>query len=210
MKFDADTFFNQGFVINHIDLKKADSLLEVLKRQVFNSHSGVYQNNHPPQVVSWSYHENQTPPSIFEFWSELAKSSFFDLFTLNYGDFSQLKMSAHKYLKNQTLLWHQDFHEALPINNVLYLADAPVKEEDGGLLEVGKWRVDRNGWGQQKEVSKIATVLPSHGTLVTMFNMNPTIVHAVTPMKGDYGRYSLICRMGYRENSETSKITQFM
>jgi hypothetical protein len=210
MKLDADAFFNQGYVVNKINTTIADELLAFLKTEIFQDHSGVYVQNQPPSIVSWSYQENKTPPRINDFWKNLATSEFFDLFSVNYGDFSHLKMSAHRYSKNQTLLWHHDFHEALPINNILYLSDKEVTYDDGAVLEIGRWRPDRNGWGQQKEVKKIASILPQHATLVTLFNMNPTIVHSVTPLQTNYARFSLICRMGYSENIKSSKITSLM
>jgi len=210
MKLNVDSLFNQGYAVNRIDLDVANILLDCLKSSVFENHGGFHSDHQPPTVVSWAYQKEKTPTIICDFWKNLARSPLFDLFTINYGDFSHLQISAHRYLKNQTLLWHHDFHEALPINNILYLADHNINPDDGGLLEIGKWKADRNGWGRQHEVTKTVTILPEHGTLVTLFNMNPSIVHSVTPLKKDYGRYSLICRMGYNENVSNSKITSLM
>lgn len=211
MMLDADSLFSRGYSVTQIDSEVADSLLAVLRNQTFNEHSGFYPDSVPPQVVSWSNQQTKAPSPISDFWRRLATSQFFHIFTLNFGDFSFFKMSAHRYELNQTLLWHHDFHEAVPVNNILYLSESKViSEEDGGCLQIGKWSIDRNGWGQQSDAVLQTTIVPRHGTLVTLFNMNPSICHAVTPLKAPYGRYSLICRMGYRENYENSYLTKFM
>jgi hypothetical protein len=207
MVLDLQSLFSKGFSVTKLD--NIDYLLQSIKNDVFDNHSGIYSNNAPPKVVNWSYTEN-VPNLIKNFWSGLAADSYFNLFRLNYGEFTHLKMSAHKYEKNHELLWHHDFHEACPINNILYLSDTEVLEDHGSLLKIGKWKIDRNGWGKSNEVEILDTVIPHHGTLVTLMNFNPTFCHSVTPFLENYGRYSLICRMGYMENIENSKISKFM
>jgi hypothetical protein len=207
MVLDLQTLFSKGYSVTKID--NVDFLLNCVKKSTFDNHIGFYSNNAPPQVVNWSY-KDEAPQEIKKFWTDLAGSSGFNLFRLNYGDFSYLKMSAHKYEKNHELLWHHDFHEACPINNILYLSDSEVNYCDGSILRIGKWGIDRNGWGKSNDVEIIDEILPQHGTLVTLMNFNPIFCHSVTPFLKNYGRYSLICRMGYSENVDKSKISKFM
>jgi hypothetical protein len=210
--FDIQHYFEKGFTVNFLKEEESERLLEIIRQEKFNQESQLIETN--PLIPIWDTgysnktSDNIVPSEFLNFWKKLAQEPYFDYFNLIYGDFSQFNVMLHKYEKDTGLNWHQDVHEGVHITNVLYLTDE--KNWDltwGGNLELGKWILDERGWGVIPSVVKTGEVLPNHGVLVSICNVVPLFCHKVNFLKQEKERYSLICRFGYKENTENNKIS---
>lgn len=196
-------FFEKGSDFN-ILTEDADRLLELMRASTWREPKQS-SGGSSPDVVSWS---NLEPPAeIAAFWKKFADHSYLSFFVTHYGEFSKLKMSAHRWHAGNFLGWHNDFHEALGVNVIIYLGD---RQWSDGELEIGSWRVDRNGFGDPNEVRRNTIVRPEHGSVVTLFNGSPMFCHRVKPMAQEREKYSLICRFGYEENYSKSSFASRM
>lgn len=143
----------------------------------------------------------QSYPDEFQsFWSELASSQYYSYFTNIYGEFTQRFMLAHKYEIGQGLGWHHDLTDSTWFNNILFLGDDDFTEEDGGFLGIADCRIDIDGFPMEGTIRNLRNVAPKHGTLVTMNNMHPRLLHRVEPLSRPKNRYTLSCQFGYIEN----------
>lgn len=201
-------FFEHGFAVTQLHPYIADNLLTYMRAQKWREPEPYTIGLPSPDIVDWS---NSTPPLMFEeFWRKLAEHSYFSYFAVYNGEFSKFKLSAHRWHAENGLGFHIDYHEALPINNILYLSGDTWSESHGGELQVGKWQVDRNGFGMQETVEVLASIPPIHGTLVTLFNGSPLFCHSVRPMTVKKEKYSFICRLGYQENYAKARFSTSM
>lgn len=142
-------------------------------------------------------------PEIFKnFWQEVEESM--SWFTNIYGNFTHRYMLAHRYLENQSLGWHHDLSDSTWFNNILYLGDTNFNKDDGGYLSVCECSIDDQGLPTEI-VSVLADVLPNHGTLITLDNMNPRILHKVYPLMVQKDRFTLSCQFGYIDNILSKK-----
>lgn len=209
-KFNLQEFYEHGYTLTHIQKPIADRLLEVMRRQRFIPESQKKPTN--PMLPDWDTafssktSDNVAPPEFQEFWDQIAAHDYFSYFHLIWGEFSQKNIMAQKYLRGSVVPPHQDVHEGMHITNILYLSGDKFDLSDGGYLRCGKWQLDSAGWGKLETVRNNSKVLPQHGSLVTICNMVPTFCHSVETLASDKERYSLICRMGYKENAEKNKL----
>jgi len=140
---------------------------------------------------------NNYPEMFTEFWLDVENSM--DWFTSIYGNFTHRYMLAHKYKLNHSLGWHHDLSDSTWFNNILYLGDSDFTKNDGGYLSISDCSIDDKGLPKEI-ISILAEVLPNHGTLITIDNMNPRLLHKVHPMKCDKERFTLSCQFGYIDN----------
>jgi Rps23 Pro-64 3,4-dihydroxylase Tpa1-like proline 4-hydroxylase len=210
-QFNIEEYFTKGFTVNYLDEIESDKLLNLVFQEKFNRESQLIDTN--PLIPIWDTgysnktSDNIVPSEFLNFWKKLSQEPYFDYFNLIYGEFSQFNVMLHKYNQGTGLNWHQDVHEGVHITNVLYLTTQKVWNLDwGGHLELGKWNLDNNGWGIASSVIKTGEVLPVHGVLVSICNVVPIFCHKVNKLNADIERYSLICRFGYKENTDKNKI----
>lgn len=208
--FNIQEFYEHGVTSTVIQRTIADRLLEVVRQQRFLAESQKKPTN--PLLPDWDTafssktSDNIVPDEFRDFWQHMAEHPYFSYHQLIWGDFSKLNVMAHKYVRGCELKPHQDVHEGMHITNILYLTGDKFNLDDGGYLHCGKWRLDKNGWGEPETVRNTVKILPQHGTLVTICNMVPTFCHSVPTVNTDKERFSLICRMGYKENSDKNKL----
>lgn len=214
--FDLERFWRDGYTVTKIDRDIADELLSGIEAQSYVDEPDAYELDNPasvslakswegirhPQAPDWDKKSPfNTGPDLFkEFWSEVAFSEYFEWFTQLYGNFTQQSVMVHKYMRNEGMGWHYDVPDATMALNILYLTRDTFTEEDGGYLGVGHCSVDSEGVPVADSVIEVERVLPNHGTLVTLNNMNPKILHRVQKLVAPKSRFSLVCQFGYIGN----------
>ena len=209
-RFDIEAYFTKGYTTTQVEAEVCDYLLQCVKRENFREESRLKPMN--PLLPPWDSYQKDTklnePPSyVSEFWNRIAQHEYYTYFHLIYGEFSQRNMMIQKYVRGTKLDWHQDVHEGVHITNVLYLADEPLAESEGGYLRLGKWNLDERYWGIEDSAVEVGRVAPAHGTLVSICNVIPTFCHSVAELVAEKTRYSMICRFGYTENTSKNKIS---
>jgi hypothetical protein len=223
-KFNLNNFFRDGFTFTKIDELEADQLLQAIKRDEYIEEEDVYSLDNPssvalkdswdgvihPKAPSWDKKSpfNSAPNLFHDFWKNLSESEYFSWFPKLYGSFTHRTIMAHKYNKDDGMGWHYDVTDATLLLNILYLTDDTWNLEDGGYLEVGHCNITGKGIPIKDTVESKIKILPNHGTLVTISNYNPSVLHKVEKLFSDKTRYALVCQLGYFNNvinKETKK-----
>ena len=223
-KFNLNNFFRDGFTVTKIDIEQADNLLSFIKRDNYIDEEDVYTLDNPssmaleeswkgvihPKAPVWDKKSpfNSAPETFQEFWKNLSESDYFSWFPKLYGSFTHRTIMAHKYTKNDGMGWHYDVTDATLLLNILYLSEDVWELKDGGYLEIGHCNVNGKGIPLKNTVESKIKVLPNHGTLVTISNYNPSVLHKVEKIFSSKTRYALVCQLGYFNNvinKETKK-----
>lgn len=202
------TFFYQGFSVSTLDKPEADFLLNEVQRLPFTYESGKYGTD---GLSSSAFPEDGANPqtclrvsdNIREFWRKRTQRvNFFK----GMGDFSFQNCIAHTYSTGESMNWHYDLFDRTALLNILYLTTDKFTESDGGYLTIGRCNVDQNGKPLPDTVQPVEVVLPNHGTLVTINNFDPTVVHSVAKLHCQKLRLTLSCQMGYLEHTWKNSI----
>jgi hypothetical protein len=210
-RFDINGFFRRGFTVTEIEKEAADFYLAEVEKQPFveGDHFYASENFGAPLISKWeSTHivpsHNREAPSVFKkFWDDLSGHSYFEWFTKNFGPFSQGSPMINQYRKNDGMVWHTDSYDATFMTNILYLSRDNLSLEDGGYLSVGRCSLNEHGVVDKDTIIHYADILPNHGVLVTVNNIDHTTLHRVAPMAVSKQRISLLCHLGYAEQTLT-------
>ncbi len=209
--FDIHKFFKDGYAVTRIDLEVADYFLEQVRSQVYVTGDGYYASAgyEAPLISKWEASHtltayNEEAPKIFKtFWEGLSNSKYFNCFTEYFGPFSQGSPMINNYAKNSGMVWHSDSYDSTFMTNILYLTKDVFDETDGGYLGIGKAKLNRHGGIDEKTIEEIDRILPNHGIMVTINNLDFTKLHRVEELKVKKERYSLLCHLGYMEHTLT-------
>jgi hypothetical protein len=184
---DLNSFFKLGFCVTQINKIDADRMLEETKKLNF-----IYETK------SEGYVKNQTCLNIHNqkiesFWQNCLNSTHF------FGNFSFKNIIAHRYKIGEAMEPHNDVLSRAFILNILYLTEHTFTQEDGGELIISQCNILPNA--KISSIPRMVTkILPNHGTLVTINNLNPCILHEVSLVKSDKIRIALSCQAGFLEN----------
>lgn len=205
-KFDLDKFYKYGFTTTKVDVEYCDLLLKLIRQELFQQESGRYGSDNLSFRVFPEYEAHPRVATAFQtdliesFWETLAEQDYFSYFRSSFGKFTKIFPLALKYRERDGMAWHFDVFDASHLLNILYVTDEQFMERDGGALEIAKVMVDKDGCPFPDSVIKVGVVTPNHGTLVTIDNMNPTLLHSVTKLGCTKERIALSCQYGYLEN----------
>jgi len=211
-KFNLTDYFHQGYTKTRVDLKYADRALELMRAQEYVTRD--YKTHLGKQLIASSWgvdplsptwdlksHMNATPDEIQELAGDLAQSGYYDWFTGIYGHYTQRTVMGTKYEYGQSLGWHVECCLGTFNANYLVLTGDQFEDSDGGQIEVGICDSDSNGdpiEGSDLELEKIPV---THGTLVTVYNINPNTIRRVKPLVTGKELYILHFYFGYLENT---------
>lgn len=211
MEISPDNFYKLGYNISEINPEIADRLLLEARSLNFQSESGNYGTDNLSSVSPEFEHTPEittiTTPFIEEFWSDFQKN--FHFLTNHLGPFTHRRVMTHRYNKKDGMNWHHDIFDGTVALNILYLTKDRFEPwaGDGGRLLVGRGEVDARGVPQQIEmvggqsiVGGYDSITPKHGVVVTINNMNPTILHMVEPLNCRKERITMSCQFGYIEH----------
>jgi hypothetical protein len=207
------TLFKRGFAIDLLPISQADALLSQVVAQNFVT-SADYRDPgiSSPLITDWDANTDReviqvhnAPLHLQQAWRQLGESSMLSWFLNQFGPFSQGSVLVNKYIAGQAMGWHYDVPDATFLQVLVYLGDNDFVPEDGGALQLGKCRVNAAGNPDADSIIPIENVIPNHGTVVTILNTNPTLLHRVHPLQTPKNRYTLVCRYGYLENTFTVK-----
>jgi hypothetical protein len=187
---DINLFFKFGYCVEQINKSDADLLLKEAKKL-----------NYSYEEKSEGYLRNQTSLNFYNraidyYWDKQLNSyTFFKLF----GKFSFKNIIAHRYEKGEAMETHHDVLDRSFILSILYLTDETFCPEDGGELVISRCEILNDG--KIKSPAKILKkISPNHGTLVTINNLNPCILHEVYTVKSEKTRIALSCQTGFLEH----------
>lgn len=214
--FDIDKFWLHGYAVTKIEDPILDKLLAQIESERYVDEPGSYELDNPasvslaqswegirhPQAPAWDKKSpfNSSPEIFDEFWQSLAFSDYFKWFTQLYGNFTHKTVMVHKYMKQEGMGWHYDVTDSTLTLNILYLTRDTFTHSDGGYLGIGHCNVTPEGTPIKESVREVDRILPNHGVMVTINNMNPKVLHRVEKLVAAKSRYSLVCQFGYIGN----------
>jgi len=205
--------FLHGYSVSKIDPQVADHLLAEINRQSYVV-SQDYRDPEitAPMITAWDAETDRevvavhnAPPALQKFWVEFGSCPSMRWFHENFGPFTQGSVIINKYRHGDGMGWHYDVPDSTMLQCLIYVGDVDFAENDGGCLEIGRCNVNNHGIPQKDSIIPLSTIPPTHGTVVTILNTNPTLLHRVTPLKAPKNRFTLVCRYGYLENTFTLK-----
>ena len=205
---ELQSFFERGFAVSKIRKEFADELLEVANGE---SYREMPEDATLPLCASWENWDrglpryNDVPVVYRDFADALARQPYFEWYQTVFGAFSHKNIMLQLCKKGNGLGYHFDVFDATHMINILYLSPDDFSDRDGGLLEAARCRVlpDGRDIDRGARIERLGSVVPVHGTLVTVNNLVPTFCHRVTPVRTDKRRISLIMQFGYTENATT-------
>jgi hypothetical protein len=200
--------FTKGFAVTSLPKECADRMLEIVESQSFASVTGVYDQQPTVTETEFNFPEvwthrgkavqafdlSDSPKELEQIWQGIG-AKHLSPFQEIMGKFDQTCMLAHRFSVGQEIGFHSDTTEATFFGMIAYLGDTGFSEGDGGYLRLGRAHLDPNG--ALSNVTEIAKVMPNHGTLVIVSNIDPTFVHAVEPLRNKKKRFTQACRFGY-------------
>jgi hypothetical protein len=197
------SFFKKGYCVAKVEKSMSDYLLGVIQRQPFVEGDGVYasENFRAPLISKWESSkiipsENKdAPQELTDFYNQAKVHSFFKPIREALGEFSQGCPMINRFRNGDGMVWHTDSLDATAITCCLYLTPDEFTYEDGGWLGVGRAIGD--------SVALFDRILPNHGTLVVINNLDPTNQHRVDPVKAEKERNTLLFHLGYVEHTLT-------
>lgn len=191
--FDLGSYFNNGHTVTELDLEPA--LLKSLRADSFEKKNGMEQ-------AAWSSksHTDELPEYIQDFARELAQSGYYDWFTKIYGDFTQRTVAVYKWNQNSKIDWRSDASMGAFLSSFIFVGDSLV-EGDGASLNVGICDSDPDGNQILNTKIDVATIQGTNGKMVTLYNMNPTVVHEITALENPKELYVVAVYLGYIENT---------
>lgn len=210
-KIDINSFFRKGFATAQLPKDQADFLLALARAQEFVPGDGFYagDNFDAPLITAWEEYkvipsENLDAPTIFrQYWHDLATSPFLDWFHRSFGPFSQGCPMINYYKKDSGMVWHSDCNDASYITCCTYLTKDEFSVSDGGYLGIGDCKLNEENQVQNSTVQLKERILPNHGVVVFVNNLDTTHLHRVERMLTDKERITLLCHFGYAENTLT-------
>jgi len=209
--------FTRGFAVSSLPIEIADRMLGIIESQKFLSIQGVdvykqhteFKDRHLSFPEIWSnqgkavqaFDDWNYPQELKDIWDFLRKK-YLSGFETMMGSFDHSCMLAHRFSEGQQIGFHSDTIEATFFGLVAYLGESDFTEDDGGYLRLGRARLDSQGkvlnWLKNEgNIVEISRILPNHGTLVILSNIDPTFVHAVEPLKIKKKRFTHACRFGF-------------
>jgi hypothetical protein len=201
--FNVKSFFTKGFCTTSVDLRVCDHLLTILRTEPLVEGDGVYksENFRAPMISKFESQkiipsENRlAPKELIEFYNIAKSHDFFRPIREFLGDFTQGCPMINHYRRGDGMVWHTDALDATAMTCCLYLTGDEFTHEDGGWLGVGR---EING-----KVAVFDRILPNHGVLVIINNLDPSNRHRVEPVKSPKERNTLLFHLGYAEHTLT-------
>lgn len=200
--------FKKGYTISRIGPNRATHFLEEVKKQTFVV-SQDYRDPEmsAPMITDWDakvdgpvVKAHNAPFAFNWIWDVFGDSEWFKS---SFGKFTNGSVIVNKYRPGDGMGWHYDVPDATFLQTMIYLGDSDFIETDGGGLEIGRCRVTSNGLPIKDSIIPVETVLPNHGTVVTILNTAPTLLHRVLPLNSPKSRFTIVCRYGYIGNTFT-------
>jgi hypothetical protein len=121
-----------------------------------------------------------------------------DLFFESFGYFSSKHIIFHKYHQTKAMGWHHDVFDRSLLLALVYLGTEDFEFSDGGVLELARCCVDKNGM-PVSEPEVFERILPNPDTVVFINNTDPTLLHRVTPLIVPKTRMVLSGQLGIAE-----------
>jgi len=203
--FNTSMFFKKGFCTAKVEEGMSDYLLKLLRSQPLVEGDGVYQSEHfrAPLISKFESQkiipsENpRTPIELIDFFDTVKKDKFFHPIRDFLGNFTQGCPMINHYRQGDGMVWHTDSLDATIMTCCLYLTKDVFELKDGGWLGVGKQT--------DEELVIFDRILPNHGVLVIINNLDPTNLHRVDPVLSNKERNTLLFHLGYVEHTLTKK-----
>jgi hypothetical protein len=202
-EFNLTQYFLEGYTSCVFDKAEVDPLLVEVRKQNF-IRAGLHK------YADWDKslgeidkrgHFNEVPEFLRDAASEVAQSGYFQWFTKIYGQFTQRTVFLNQWEKGDSLDWFLRPSLGVFTHNILILSHELFSDEDGGQLTVGMCDSDENGNPVQGTEMDIASIVPSHGTMLTLYSMNPNVLFRISQLKTDKELYTIHFCFGYVENT---------
>lgn len=212
-KIDLTSFFKKGYAVAKIPKNQADFLLQLARKQDYVKGDGFYagDNFEAPLISEWEEmniipSENKDAPEIFQkYWNDLAASEFLAWFQRSFGLFTQGCPMLNFYKKDSGMVWHSDCNDASYIGVLTYLTGDTFTEADGGYLGIGDCALNDENQVRKDTVQIVDKIVPNHGVVVFINNLDTTHLHRVERLLSDKERITLLCHFGFAENTLTQK-----
>lgn len=198
--FDIEKFFREGFLVTQIEQKEADALLSDIQKEIWievapdieeynqkiekdyrkryiAAHSMLRPTDLRPSYERYQNQFNEWARTIIE----------------NYRTANRVLLSALMGVKGYFMDMHSDVGDRCPFTVLLYLGEELTgNPDDGGNLNI----FDVDALSPHENPRLVEAISPTHGKMVILNNLDPTIYHSVDQIKTDMKRYSILSSFG--------------
>lgn len=198
--FDINKFFKEGYFVSQIDKSTADNIFNDIEKEVWvyvkpeaDEYSGKIEKDYKNRYVSLrSILNPMNHPRSYQAYqdkfNEWAKA-----LLIEYKTAKRVHLSALMGLKGYFMDMHSDVGDRCPFTVLLYLGkDLDDDPQNGGNLNIFEVNVKR----PNENPVLVESIVPSHGKIVVLNNLDPTIYHSVDEIKTNIKRYSILSSFG--------------
>lgn len=199
-KFNINAIFDDGYFVANIFEQEANKILEDIESETWvyvkpdiQENSGMIEKDYKNRYVALSSILNPTklPNSYKNYQDNFNKWA--SPMLKRFKTAKRVHLSALMGQKGYFMDMHSDVGDRCPFTVLLYLGkDFDNNPDLGGNLNI--FSVDARNPGENP--SLIEKIAPSHGKLVILNNLDPTIYHSVDMVKTEGKRYSILSSFG--------------
>lgn len=197
----VEDVFEKGYCTTQLSPSIANMLLKQLKRETFVE---IQPDAEGLDISGEKYYKgrfmaarsllrpNDLRP-IYKLFSEEFNKWAHEIMK-QYESAEKFNLAAYCGTENYEMEIHTDVGDRSIFDVIAFLGHDFETENDGGVLEVYRMPI---GVDYDTYRDCIGKVIPKHGTVVVLNNLNPTLSHLVTPVKKPSARrYQLIGNYG--------------
>lgn len=197
----VDTLYKQGHFVADLTDEYADLLLKQVKRETYVE---VQPDVEGLDIFGDKYYEGRyiaarsllKPNDLRPAYQRFANQ--FNEWAKNVLNFYQAKshynLSVFCGLEGYKMDIHTDVGDRAIFDTIIFFGHDFSSHEDGGVLELYKVPI---GADEETEAVLVDQIIPTHGKIVVLNNLNPTLFHRVTEVKKKGAkRYQFVANFG--------------
>lgn len=197
---DIQRFFETGYFVTELPESEADRLLEDIRKEIWievapdvEDYSNLIEKDYKNRYIA--AHSMLRPNDLRESYKRYQREFNEWAFPIikHYKTANRILLSALMGVKGYFMDMHSDVGDRCPFTVLLYLGeDLREHQDQGGNLNIFDVTADN----PHENPRLIEKIVPSHGKMVILNNLDPTIYHSVDEIKTDIRRYSILSSFG--------------
>lgn len=202
-EFNLTQYFLEGWTACSFDKGDVDPILERVRKETFlPAESHKYASwDKSKGTIDRAGHFSEVPEYLRDAAADVALSGYFQWFTRIYGNFTQRTVFLNKWEKGSKLDWFLRPSLGVFIHNILVLAPDMFTDQNGGDLVLGMCDSSEDGSPIKGTELDLSSIVPSHGTMISLYSMNPNVLFRINQLKTDKELYTVHFCFGYVENT---------
>jgi len=189
IELDLTSYFHKGYTVTDLG-SDVDGILADMRNQNWVEKDDLLKPD-------WDNHShlNKATDYLYDAVRDFSQSGYYSWFTKIYGGFTQRTIMARKWT-GQSTNWFNESRLGAFNANILFLG----KGDPTVSLQIGQADCDENG-RIEGVIENVSTIHPKHGTLVTLYNINPCVVRRFLNEENTGEWYTLHFYLGFIENT---------